>query len=270
MNNRKPNISKRIVEWHDLLHLTQRQKTVELTLSLPWLVASVVFYQIGWISLGLVCSFFFFLAGLRQAHGAQHYVLGVSRRIQDGLMFILSLLMLGSIHALQATHMHHHRHCLDETDVESATAGLPWWKAILVGPWFIASLHWQGYRLSKLHKRRWIKVELAAIAVWLGVVLVLPLPGLHWFVAAMFIGECLTGFFAVWTVHHDLDQEVIARTQRGKWRNRLTYGMFYHLEHHLFPAIPTPNLPELARRLDEARPGLSGKQVFPEPGFSGN
>jgi fatty acid desaturase len=38
--------------------------------------------------------------------------------------------------------------------------------------------------------------------------------------------------------------------------------MFYHLEHHLFPAVPTSHLPELARRLDAVAPALNSKRVF--------
>jgi fatty acid desaturase len=49
-------------------------------------------------------------------------------------------------------------------------------------------------------------------------------------------------------------------------RNRLkaivTCDMFYHVEHHLFPAMPTRKLPALARRLDEAAPELASKKVY--------
>jgi fatty acid desaturase len=35
-------------------------------------------------------------------------------------------------------------------------------------------------------------------------------------------------------------------------RAALTFNMFFHLEHHLFPLVPTAHLPMLARRLDQA------------------
>jgi len=78
----------------------------------------------------------------------------------------------------------------------------------------------------------------------------------------MLAGEALSAFFAVWLVHHHCDEEVFARTQRRGWKNFLTYNMFFHLEHHLFPAVPTIKLPELARRLDQAVPGLPKKEVY--------
>ena len=79
----------------------------------------------------------------------------------------------------------------------------------------------------------------------------------------MFCGELLMAFFAVWTVHHDThNHPEIARTQRGFWKNKLTFSMFYHMEHHLFPAVPTIKLPELAKRIDEVLPELKKNKLF--------
>ena len=43
-----------------------------------------------------------------------------------------------------------------------------------------------------------------------------------------------------------------ARTIRNRLRNAVTFSMFFHVEHHLFPQVPTAHLPRLARRLDGA------------------
>lgn len=253
----------REIEWHDLTTLTGRQKASELLLSAPWLILSILAFESGWLLIGVLSSFVFFLTGLRQAHGAQHYTIGISRRGQDVLLSILSVLMVCSLHALQATHMHHHRHALEDSDLESSTARMSWWRAILSGPWFILALNWKGYRLAKPRKRTWIRAELLALAAYLPVVFGGAPAGLQLFVACMIAGECLTGFFAVWTVHHDCDPESqLARTQRGVWKTALTYQMFYHVEHHLFPAVPTARLPELAARLDQSMPHLREQQVF--------
>ncbi len=251
------------IKWHDLRSLTTSQKAWELTLSLPWLIAALVSFQLGWIAIGAGSSFFFFLAALRQAHGAQHYTLGIGRRPQDWLLFLLSTVMVTSLHALQATHLHHHRVCLGPSDVESATARMPWWKALLSGPWFIVFLNWSGYKMAKATKKRWIRAEWLCSVAWVVAVFLVGPTGLQWLVTAMIVGECFTGFFAVWTVHHDCDAETeIARTQRGWLKNLVSYEMFFHVEHHLFPAVPTVRLPELAARLDEVIPQLQAKQVF--------
>ena len=75
--------------------------------------------------------------------------------------------------------------------------------------------------------------------------------------------KCLTAFFAVWTVHHHCDRtHYIARTLRNRIKNRVTFDMFRHIEHHLFPRVPTCHLPELSRRIDMAAPELKRKIVF--------
>lgn len=251
------------VEWRDLVELNWIEKAWELALSLPWLVLSCWCYGRGWLYAGLACSFYFFLTGLRQSHNAQHYALGLSRKVQDGVLFALSVLMLASMHAVQVNHLHHHRHCLEDEDDEGATARLSWWRAILAGPHFYFRLHLSAWRLAGGRKRAWIAIEVLAITGVLTLAFgVTDWLALRWHVAAMLAGECLTGFFAVWTVHHGCDAHEPGRTQRGKWLNRLSYSMFFHAEHHLFPAVPTGHLHLLAERLDAAMPELRQPQVL--------
>jgi fatty acid desaturase len=261
----------RAIQWRDLLPLSPAEKAWELALSLPWLAGSLLFYQAGWPVPGAFCSFYFFLTGLRQSHGAQHYTLGVPRRVQDGVLFVLSLLMLASMHAVQVSHMHHHRHCLDDEDTEGSTALLPWWKALLVGPLFLLRLHRTAWALaapslSGSNRRRWIAAEVAGVLGMIAAALAVSgLPALRWHVAAMLIGESMTGFFAVWTVHHGCDPDgLFARTQRGRWMTWISYSMFFHAEHHLFPAVPTCRLARLAERLDAAAPEVRWPHVIPE------
>jgi fatty acid desaturase len=259
--SRRPQLD---VQWRDLLSLTRWEKAWELCLSAPWLAGSLCAYHFGYIALGAACSFYFFLTGLRQSHGAQHYSLGLPKRFQDGVLFILSACMLASMHAVQVSHLHHHRHCLEDDDAEGSTARLSWWQAILMGPAFIWRLHKTAWNLSARPKRRWIIAEILAFTSV--IVLAAMIPNLHalrWHVSAMMVGECLTGFFAVWTVHHGCDSHAtVARTQRGRWVNRLCYSMFYHAEHHLFPLVPTCHLAALAWRLDDANSAFALRQVI--------
>jgi fatty acid desaturase len=252
-----------MVEWRDLVELAPWEKAWELALHLPWLLLSFWCYAHGWWWAGLGCSFYLFLTGLRQSHNAQHYALGLPRTAQDAVLFTLSVLMLASMHAVQVTHLHHHRHCLDAGDGEGATARLPWWRALLIGPLFITRLHVSAWRLAGRRKRIWIAAELFAIlAVVTITVFFTAQTALRWHVTAMGAGECLTGFFAVWTVHHGCAPHEPGRTQRGRWLNLVSYSMFFHAEHHLFPAVPTPHLAELARRLDAAMFEFSRKPVL--------
>jgi len=80
----------------------------------------------------------------------------------------------------------------------------------------------------------------------------------------MLLANMLVGFFAVWSVHHGCDETVYARSERQPLVNLLTFNLLYHIEHHLFPAVPTNHLPELAERLDRAAPQWTGQPVIPK------
>jgi len=247
-----------------LVPLSGWEKLWELTLPLPWLAGSLTAYAYGWLWVGGIPCFFFFLTGLRLSHNAQHRSLGIGRAAHDLVLGALSLAMAASMHAVQVTHLHHHRHTLDGDDVEAAHVSWPWWRALLLGAAFPVKLHVTAWRLATPGKRRWIAGEVVGILAWLAAAwFVLEVSCLWWHATAMVVGECFTGFFCVWTVHHGCDpQGQIARTQRGWMKNLVSYSMFYHLEHHLFPAVPTCHLPALADRLDRAAPELNRMGVF--------
>jgi fatty acid desaturase len=253
----------RAVEWRDLTRLSTAEIVMELCLSIPWLAASLWLANAGLFALALPASFMFFLVGLRQVHNAFHYALGLSRRGSDGVMLILSATMLGSMHAVQINHLEHHRHCLGDQDIEGASARLPAWKAILVGPLFPVHLHVNAWKKARGSSFRWIVAELIVTMAVITAATVFPSVWLRYHVAAMLAGQCFTSFFAVWTVHHDCEQAgVFARTLRGILKNVATYNMFFHVEHHLFPAVPTCHLAKLAERLDHAVPEITRLRVF--------
>src|SRR5579859_1580331 len=253
----------RSLQWKDLTLLSSVEIVKELLLSLPWLLLSLWLASRGLFALALAPSFMFFLVGLRQVHNAYHYALGLSRRGCDWVMFALSALMLGSMHAVQINHLHHHRHCLGEEDVEGASARMPAWKAVAVGPLFPIRLHANALKRARGASFRWIVAELMATAIVIAAAIFVPNAWLRYHVAAMAAGQCLTSFFAVWTVHHDCESgRPFARTLRGLLKNSATYNMFFHVEHHLFPAVPTCHLPQLAERLDQAAPEFTRLRVF--------
>lgn len=254
----------RSIEWHDLTRLSRAEIANELLLSLPWLVLSLLLAAARLYPLALLASFMFFLAGLRQVHNAYHYALGIPRAATEWVMALLSVLMLGSMHAIQVNHLRHHSHCMDDDDVEAASARMSALRAIAFGPIFPIRLHLAALAHARPHQRRWILGELAANVLWVLIVLaVLDAAFLKYHIIAMAAGQCLTAFFAVWTVHHDCDRShFIARTIRGRLKASVTYHMFFHVEHHLFPKVPTCHLPRLAERLDRVAPELREMRVF--------
>jgi fatty acid desaturase len=251
----------RTLRYDDLLSLTKREIVIELTLSLPWLAAEFVLLATGHYIFAAAAGFFFFLTGLRQVHQGYHLALGISRHATDSFLFALSLLMLGSMHAVKFNHLMHHRHCLDEADVEAKSARMSALGALAFGPVFPVLLHREALRRGNAQYRAWILAELAGNAAVIALAFHVPL--LAWHAALMATGQCLTAFFAVWTVHHGCHEgPVFARTQRGFLKNFISYDMFYHVEHHLFPKVPQRRLGRLAERLDAAAPELTTLRVY--------
>jgi len=254
----------RSIRWLDLVPVTRWEASKELILPIPALVLSLFLaYQELYVP-AFLASFVFFLTGLRLAHGAFHYTLGLGRPASDLVMAGLSVLMLGSMHCIQFHHLRHHKHCMDEEDLEGKSARGNAWQALLMGPWFPVRLHLAGLARARGRVRRWIVAELLGNALWLGLVLaVLDVPVLRLHVLSMAGGQCLTAFFAVWTVHHDCERShFIARTLRRPFLNLISFNMFFHVEHHLFPKVPTCHLPRLATRIDQAAPELQSMEVI--------
>jgi fatty acid desaturase len=259
----------RNVEWRDLLPLTRAEVLHETLITTPWLALSLTGWHLAstahpaFAALALSGAFFFFLTGLRQVHNAYHHALGIGRRSTHLTMLALSISMMSAMHAIQMTHLNHHRHCLDEGDVEGRAATQSWWRALIGGPSFAVHLHRSGWALANADTRRWIVAEAAAIVTTLLAAVLIDWLPLRAHVLTMIAGQCFTAFFAVWTVHHDC-QPIgrIARTQRGWVKNVVSYDMFHHVEHHLFPAVPTCHLPELSRRLDHAAPEYKDLTVY--------
>jgi len=255
------------VAWRDLVTLSRRETLKELGHPLPWLLASLAAAGLGWLLPALACSFMFFLTGLRQIHDAYHSALGLPRWGNHAVMLVQSVLMMNAMHAVRWNHLRHHRLCLAEGDVEAASARMSAAGALLYGPLFPLRLIATAWRRGDSATRRWIAIELGAMAAWaLAAFVLLDIWALQYHTMAMLAGECFTAFFCVWTVHHDCPRdETMARTSRWALANAVFYGMFFHIEHHVFPAVPTCHLPMLARRLDRAWPRLAASRVFALP-----
>jgi fatty acid desaturase len=253
----------RSVPWRDLIGLRPIEQLKELLLPLPFLVAARAADALDVPLVPYLASAYFFLAGLRLVHDAFHDNLALARPANHGLLAGLSALMLGSMHAVRITHLQHHRACLGPDDVEGATARRPAWRAIGAGLAFPVRLHRAAWRRASRADRRWIALELGLSTALVGLAASRISDQVTHHVVLMLIAQGLTGFFAVWTVHHDVDAErQVARTLRHRLKSRLALGMFFHLEHHLFPRVPTCHLPELADRLDRAAPELPKLSVY--------
>ncbi len=248
----------RRVAWQDLRELTYFQSIRAVLLSLPWLVVSMTLASAEYFVAAVPFSMVFFMAGLRQTHDGFHGKLGLSAFWTNAFLFLFSQLMAIPLHAVRWIHLHHHANSLDEKDVEGMCASMAWWQALAVGPYFPIRMIVVALARSNRGTRIWILAEMVVIFALIDVAWITNWSWLRYHLVIMALGNCLTGFVAVWMVHRGCEhQGTFARTQRSWIINFLTLNNFFHLEHHLFPAVASCNLPELARRLDEVIPSAA-------------
>lgn len=261
-----PRNLQRAIIWRDLTPMRRRDGMIECLHPLPWIVASSFFAAFGaWLP-AAACAFMIFLTALRLNHEAIHRNLGFGERGHHLVLHALSALMLGSNHAVAFNHLHHHRHIGKPDDLEGKCGTMPGWKVLLYGPVFPVEMHIAAWRTGGAGLRRRMAIDLALNVGVLSALIVTGWTILIFHVAAMLVAQCLTAFFAVWITHHGCaDSGLIARTQRSRIVNFLTYNMFFHLEHHLFPGVPVRRLGKLAERIDAAMPEIAAhsRRVIP-------
>ena len=258
---RHPSLSQ--IQWQDLRQLKTSETVYNIFLSLPFLLLSWWSVSQGWWLIALTATFFFFTAALRQAHDCYHRTLGVGKVATELMLFMLSMTMLCSTHAIRHTHLNHHRDPLGESDVEGNWARLPWYKAILGGGLFSIMIQWFGLTHGSHRNRLLVAVDMLLILGVIVTAFITMHPVLVYHVLVMILANAMVGFFAVWSVHHGCDELVYARSERHPLINLLTFNLLYHIEHHLFPAVPTNHLPLLAKRLDTHAPQWTQQPVIP-------
>ncbi len=258
----------RALPWRDLVPTTWPERIRELVHPLAWLGAALVAAH-GQIYLAaLPCSFMFFLSALRLSHDCQHDNLRLGAPGADLVLFATSLLMLGSNHTVRWNHLRHHRHLLGPADLEGAVARLSAGRALFAGPAFLFGLNRAALAGADATTRRWIVAELAGNAAWIAAVFLaidaaIGSTALRYHILAMAAGQVFTAFFCVWSVHHHTEGHAYpARTQSGRLANVASYNMFLHVEHHLFPSVPTRRLHLLAKRIDAVAPELRRAQAL--------
>jgi fatty acid desaturase len=252
------------VGWRDLVRPGRVEIVFELLLLCAWLGASLSTAYYRLYPLALIFSFMFFLTGLRIVHNAFHRALGLPRAANELVLWVMSWIMLGSLHAVRYNHLRHHRLLMGEGDVEGRSASMPAWRALLFGPAFTVLLHTTALRKGTLQLRFKVVTQILMSGIWISWVFGMSDSRvLQYHVATMLTAHCFTAFFAVWTVHHHCDRtHYLARTLRNRVKNAITFDMFRHIEHHLFPAVPTCHLARLSERLDRATPELRKNLVF--------
>lgn len=155
----------RRVEWKDLRSLSLKEMLIENNLTIPWALSSwiLAYYELYWFA--LPCSAFFFLTGLRQVHNGFHNSLGTNRLLTWLSLYLNSVFMMVSIHAVKFNHLRHHKYCLSEEDQEGKSAHMTWYGAILYGPIHMFKIHQITWKLGNKKYRRNMALELTSVTI---------------------------------------------------------------------------------------------------------
>ena len=240
----------------DLLITTPRQRWIALVRPFVGLAAYAAAVYLGLWWLAPLIVFLVFVAVVTVTHDVVHGTLGLSRRQTDWALFIMGAVLLESGHAYRATHRQHHKNFPNDDDPEGYPAKIGLVGAILYGPIFLWRLWgWAFWRnRGNLTQQVWLIVEigLPISAVMCGFRLLATTPGVLCYLLLALVGSWVYPLLTVYLPHKDYGDTPLTQTHtlRGTLIPALFLELTYHLEHHLYPQVPSHNLAELARRLD--------------------
>ncbi len=249
---------------HDLTRVSPFRRCLSLVSPFVWCVAYFVAAALGFWLIGV-----FYLVALSfvtygsVSHDLVHRNLGLPRRMNDRLLIIIELLAFRSGTAYRLAHLHHHQRFPADDDIEGAAAKMKLSAVLLEGVRFQFKIfHWAWGHAPALRSQ----LALEAIAIMTSYATCIAL--IPWTMSPIVYAILMT--MGAWTIPlitsylpHDpsADGELRqTRAFRGRVLSAVAFEHLYHLEHHLYPAVPHHNWPRLARRLE---PYLDSQGIRP-------
>jgi beta-carotene hydroxylase len=249
----------------DLARPTKREAFMVLARPFLCTLAYVAFAYLGWWPLAPVAVFCLFVAIVTSAHDAVHGSLGLSKRATEWALFALGCLVLESGHAYRLTHLRHHKVFPGPDDPEGEPSRMTLWQSIAHGPSYLVRLFVWAWQRGV--DRPWLFAE----AAWMLSVTVLSLVLARFtlwplcYVAMVLAGSWSYPLLTSHLPHKDYGDSPLTQTHtlRGRIIPALFLELTFHLEHHLYPRVPTHKLHELSRRLEPyfARNGVTPWRV---------
>lgn len=206
----------------------------------------------GWWFVAVPMSALIYGGTLTAVHHLIHGSLGLSPRARRFWLSALGMLVAESGHALQVTHLAHHRSDSDVPDPEGYIENVTWRQLPLAALQFRYRLMWWGWRYGPRRSR--INVEIAVHAIaHLASLALLGVTPLLWIYLSLIHLASFT--FAV----------LAGKGPQTNWGRAITtpfvrvhtalgkiafFSHDQHLEHHAYPKVPLPRLRELHADLE--------------------
>ncbi|MBW4511705.1 MAG: fatty acid desaturase [Scytonematopsis contorta HA4267-MV1] len=228
-------------------------------LETPWCyLACLPFYLLAAASLHGISLF---------THEGVHGVLSKKFHWNRALSIMCALPVLQNFSAYKVLHLKHHKHLGLEGDPDYYNNYTKWswllflmhWGRLIIGyPVYITMIPILGFRQGDSTDKIWITIEVALLALLIISVILSPISNeflLHgWLIPMLFINTMVN--IRGMTQHTLLENEWdLIKGTRTIISNPVTRFFMcnenYHLEHHLYPAVPWYNLPRLHKELKE-------------------
>ena len=198
------------------------------------------------------------------SHDLVHRTLGLSRLPNDLLLSTIEVLCLRSGSAYRKTHLYHHRVFPQKDDIEASIAYDSLSRMLLLSPFHQLRLWIWSYRTATRRGKATLLLEASLVGSYVVFSLAMLQRTPVFFAYAVLVtgGSWFYPLATVYLPHDPKGTNKVTQTRmfRSRCLDVLSLGHLYHLEHHLYPAIPHHNWRELARRLD---PYLSRMEVKP-------
>ncbi len=237
----------------DLRVLSRRRQTWLLLRPIVLLGLYVALASAGkWLP-ALVAILGVYVSAISVLHDLIHRNLGLSEPWNRRWLSLIGMLSLESGHSLQATHLVHHRRVGHADDPEAYVEGLAPWRLIAAVPLYRHNLAcWAWRHRPAIRRRIAVEATTSLSAIVFAVVFGWREPVFGVFVAAAVLGSWLFPFVSITWLHGNVGASGLCGTKtiRGRLISALTLGLNFHLEHHLYPSVPTHRLAELSRRID--------------------
>ena len=238
----------------ELFQLSSPRRIFSLFLPFAYVALYFVFARLRWwppAVLSLVALSFVTYGSI--SHDLVHRNLGLPKSVNDLFLSVIELLALRSGHAYKMAHLHHHARFPHPDDVEGAAAGMSFARTMLEGVIFQLKIWFWAVKRPRQNKGL---IYLEGFGVLLLVALAIAFypvtPVLLVYVILMVMGSWIIPLITSYIPHDPQGENEFTQTRlfRGKMLAGVGLEHTYHLEHHLYPAVPHHNWPHLARVLD--------------------
>lgn len=208
----------------------------------------------GWWLIAVPLMWLVYGSGVSAVHHLIHGSMGLSNRARHIWLSILGCVVVESGHALQTTHLLHHRANGDLPDPEGYVENATWAEMPIAAASFRYRLAFWGLRYGR--RRKLIGAEMAfhAIAHLASLALLPVLPELWIHVTLLHVASFTFAVFAGKGPQTNWGREIESPLVRVHTRlgRILFFSHDQHLEHHAWPKVPLCRLPKLHEHLEPA------------------